>query len=132
MDRRAIVLFFFICTHSLLLQGQQRMMSGYLRDTNTGEGLPGATLMIKGTKLGTATGIDGAYQLKVFLGDIVVISYIGMKTKEVLITTLNSSPLYQDDPARGKRPAFYDYSQQTTFKDSNRHMVKEGIGVLGP
>lgn len=128
--RRAILLFFFICIHSLLLQGQQRMISGYLRDTNTGEGLPGATLIVKGTKRGTVTGIDGAYRLKVFLGDVVVIFYIGMKTREILVTRANSSPLYQDDPARGNRPAFYDYTQQMVYKDTTRQANKEGVGIL--
>ena len=40
--------------------------------------IPGATITIKGTRIGTATGIDGGFAIKAKEGDILVISGIGI------------------------------------------------------
>ncbi len=49
------------------------------------DGLPviGATVMVKGTKTGTATDIDGHFTLSVKPGTKLEVSYIGMKSKTV-------------------------------------------------
>lgn len=51
------------------------------------EGIPvgGATVAVKDTNRGTMTDFDGKFQLEVTTGDILVISYIGYKTKEIPI-----------------------------------------------
>ncbi len=43
----------------------------------------GASIMVKGTTNGTITDIDGTFELSTSDGDILVVSYIGMKTQEV-------------------------------------------------
>lgn len=43
----------------------------------------GASIMVKGTTNGTITDIDGSFDLSISDGDILVVSYIGMKTQEV-------------------------------------------------
>jgi Ca2+/Na+ antiporter len=40
-------------------------VSGILLDKQTGEALIGATVAVKGTSIGTATDMDGKFQLKV-------------------------------------------------------------------
>lgn len=54
----------------------------------TDEPLPGATIFLKGTKTATSTDIDGNFELKVpSTGKVtLVVSYVGMKTKEVSAT----------------------------------------------
>ena len=56
---------------------------------NTGETLPGATVFVKGTTNGTSAGIDGDFSLKVPKAGKVtlVVSFVGMTTKEVTTTT---------------------------------------------
>ncbi len=58
-----------------------------------GNTLPGATVSIKGTTLGTTTDVNGAFSITVPAGaKVLVISFIGMKTQEVEVgsrTTLN-------------------------------------------
>ena len=50
------------------------------------EPLPGVTVMIKGTKLGTVTDVDGKYVLTVPVGNnALVFSMVGMKDKEEVI-----------------------------------------------
>lgn len=44
---------------------QSRSVSGRVTDQKTGEGLPGVTVLLKGTTNGTATGSDGSFTLTV-------------------------------------------------------------------
>ncbi|ADB42486.1 SusC/RagA family TonB-linked outer membrane protein [Spirosoma linguale] len=58
-----------------------------------GNTLPGATVSVKGTQLGTTTDVNGAFSINMPAGaKVLVISFIGMKTQEVEVgsrTTLN-------------------------------------------
>lgn len=50
----------------------------------TGETIPGVSVMIKGTSVGTITNIDGVYELSnVAEGAVIVYSFIGFTTQEV-------------------------------------------------
>ncbi len=54
--------------------------------SETGEGLPGATIKVKGTSLGTITDIEGNYSLTVpETASTLVVSFIGYKTAELTI-----------------------------------------------
>lgn len=62
-----------------------RGISGTVRDEK-GEGLPGVTVVVKGTSVGTATDTNGKYSLRAPEGNnILVFSFIGYKTQEVQI-----------------------------------------------
>lgn len=61
---------------------QQRKVSGKVTETN-GMPLPGVTVVVKGTTVGTITDDDGNYQLDVPAGsNQLLFSFIGMKTIE--------------------------------------------------
>lgn len=47
--------------------------------------LPGASLMIKGTGIGTQTDIDGSFSIEAIKGNILVVSYISYKTLELTL-----------------------------------------------
>ncbi len=52
----------------------------------TGSGLPGVSVMVKGTTIGTSTDGDGVYKLNVPSGDVtLVFSFIGYATEEVVV-----------------------------------------------
>lgn len=61
---------------------QERVVSGVVSD-NAGLPLPGASVLVKGTKSGTQTDFDGKFSIKAESGQILIISFIGMKTQEV-------------------------------------------------
>ena len=66
-------------------QGQQRIISGKVIDKVSRGPLPGATVKIKGTSIGTATDIEGKF--KITLGTeagILVVSFIGYESVEVI------------------------------------------------
>ncbi len=66
-----------------LLNQQQRTISGTITDEN-GNPLPGATVVVKGTSIGTITDVDGKFTITVDDSTAVLsISFIGYITEEV-------------------------------------------------
>jgi TonB-dependent starch-binding outer membrane protein SusC len=66
--------------------GIQETVRGQVVDAQTGEALPGVNILIQGTSTGTATNIDGEFELQVpSLESVLVVSYIGYQTQEVSI-----------------------------------------------
>jgi TonB-linked SusC/RagA family outer membrane protein len=61
---------------------QERAVSGTVSD-NAGMPLPGVSILVKGTKSGTQTDFDGKFTIKATPSQVLVFSYIGMKTQEV-------------------------------------------------
>jgi TonB-linked SusC/RagA family outer membrane protein len=62
---------------------QTRTVSGKVTDQTTGDGLPGVTVLIKGTPNGASTNSDGSFTLAVPQeGGTLVFSSIGMTTQE--------------------------------------------------
>ena len=65
---------------------QARVISGTVKDP-TGETIISASVVVKGTTIGTVTDFDGNYSLDVPAdAKVLVFSYIGMQTQEVNIT----------------------------------------------
>ena len=67
---------------------ESKKLSGTVIDAE-GNALPGVTILVKGTTLGTATDMDGKYNLTLPLTGqdlILVFSFIGMDSKEVTYT----------------------------------------------
>ncbi len=62
---------------------QQATVRGQVVDAKTNETLPGVSVSIKGTAVGTITDLDGKYQLNVGQGATLVFSYVGMTTQEI-------------------------------------------------
>lgn len=64
------------------------VISGIITDKRTGQTIPGASIKVKGTILGTQTDVDGTYSLSVKDDKetfILVVSYIGYKSQEFSI-----------------------------------------------
>ncbi len=63
---------------------QTQPISGIVSSAEEANGLPGVTVMVKGTSVGTITDVHGKYQLNIPAGGATLLfSYIGMKTVEV-------------------------------------------------
>jgi hypothetical protein len=75
---------------------ETRTLSGTVRDEATQEPLPGATILLKGTQLGTTADMDGCFTLAV-PGEAptaqLVIVYIGYTTAEQTVALANRAPL---------------------------------------
>ncbi|RCW94153.1 SusC/RagA family TonB-linked outer membrane protein [Winogradskyella arenosi] len=64
---------------------QEKTVTGTVTTASDGLPLPGASVIVKGTSRGQQTDFDGKYTIQVSQGDILVVSYVGMKDAEVLI-----------------------------------------------
>ncbi len=69
---------------SLQVSAQSIALSGKILD-QSGEGLIGATVQVKGETTGTVTDLDGTFRLSVAQGQTIVISMIGMESEEYLV-----------------------------------------------
>ena len=75
---------------------QERAVSGTVSD-NAGMPLPGVSVLVKGTKTGTQTDFDGKFSIKVSSSQVLVFSYIGMKSQEVAATSTSINVKLKDD-----------------------------------
>lgn len=80
-----MILFVFVGVTALLAQA--KVITGTVTSAVEGEGgIPGVTIQVKGTTIGTVTDIDGKYSLSVpDDATTLIFSYIGMKRQEVEI-----------------------------------------------
>ena len=77
-----MILFLMILAPCLMAQNVQ--VTGQVTD-DTGEPIPGATVLVKGTTQGMATDLDGQYSITASSDAILVFSFIGYQTQEVEI-----------------------------------------------
>ena len=82
--------FFILILLPSFMIAQQLTIKGNVVDDDSDEPLPGATLFIKGSSTGVTTNLDGVFTIASKLGDTLVVSYLGMQTKEVIVL---SSPI---------------------------------------
>lgn len=64
----------------------QISISGKVTDQQTGEAIPGASIIVKGTNSGTGTNAEGFYELAVPESrSVLIFSFVGFSTKEVAV-----------------------------------------------
>ena len=66
---------------------QDKTISGTVSDESGP--LPGVTVLKKGTTQGTETDFDGNYSIKAKAGDVLVFTFVGMKTTEKTVNFNN-------------------------------------------
>lgn len=69
---------------------QERKVTGQVVSAEDGFSLPGATIVIKGTQLGTSTDLEGKFELNAETNQELEISYVGFDTQLVKISSANS------------------------------------------
>ena len=89
MKLRFIMLIFALCS-ILGMTAQQLSISGVVVDPE-GEPLPGVSVIVQGTSNGTATNIDGKFNIKVATGEHLLFSYIGYDTEKVAVKAGNTN-----------------------------------------
>src|SRR5690606_17658784 len=77
----------FLC--SIFLGFGQRDITGTVLDASQVP-LPGVSIVVMGTSVGTTTDFDGHYTIGAEAGQTLVFSYIGFSTKEVPVGTSNT------------------------------------------
>jgi TonB-linked SusC/RagA family outer membrane protein len=70
----------------LSVMAQDIQLTGKVTSAEDGSLLPGVSVIVKGTTIGTTTSADGMYSLTVPEDATIVFSFIGMKAKEVVLS----------------------------------------------
>lgn len=81
-----------LCLLSTAAQAQQIRVSGRVTDAATASGIPGVTVLVKGTQTATQTGDEGVYTIEVSATDTLVFRSLGYTTQEAAVagqTTIN-------------------------------------------
>src|ERR1700749_2210676 len=81
---------FLLCIGLLFISvyaiAQNRTISGKVSDEK-GNGLANASVLVRGTNIGTATGSDGSFTLSVpATASVLVVSYVGIGERQVSLT----------------------------------------------
>ncbi len=86
MMKRKMLKAMFLCILMVVSSGlfAQNIVTGSVKD-DTGQTLPGVSVVVKGTTTGTVTDIDGKFSLSAPANATLSFSFVGMKTKEVAI-----------------------------------------------
>lgn len=79
---------FTICLFFLAFfaSGQETLINGTVLDDG-GQALPGASVLVQGTKIGTTTDFDGKFKIKTNKGDVLVVTYIGYEDFKLPISS---------------------------------------------
>lgn len=76
-------LLFFLTTSISLAQGT---VTGTVTSTDDGLPIPGVTVLVKGTIIGTSTDLNGQYSINILSGsDVLVFSFVGLSPQEIYV-----------------------------------------------
>ena len=85
-----------------LLYAQTRELTGTVTSAKDGTSIPGVSVAVKGTTLGTITTIDGEFTLKVPAdAKTLIVSFVGMKTQEIEIGAQTSFTIQMEEDVLG-------------------------------
>ena len=114
---------------------QQRTISGKVTDTS-GAPLPGVTVVVKGTTVGTVTDADGQYTLRDISGNgTLIFSFVGMRSQEVDIAARTSINIVLEEDMVGVEEvvvtAFGINREKKQLSYSTQQVAGEQLGATG-
>jgi len=91
MKKISLLLAFLAFIGLQVVLAQTRDIAGTVTSAEDGSSIPGASVVIKGTTVGTITDMEGKFTLKAPLNaKAFIVTFVGMQTAEVPITNTNS------------------------------------------
>lgn len=84
--KKLIGLFVFLLfVGTQIVTAQSKQITGTVTSADDGLGMPGVSVIVKGTTIGASTDIDGKYSLEASASDILVYSFVGMVSQEITV-----------------------------------------------
>lgn len=84
-----VILFLVAILASTAGYAQLKTVTGKVADAKNGELLPGVTIVVKGTTIGTITNFDGNFSINVEEGQTLAFSFIGYASQEIVVGSAN-------------------------------------------
>lgn len=82
-------LFYTFLLLPFLMFSQQKIITGKVTSSN-GDPIPAANVLIKNSSVGASTDFDGHFSIKASKNDVLIFSYIGMVTQEIVVGASNN------------------------------------------
>ena len=83
-----LILFLLLLLSPMLVLAQEQVVvRGQVTEGETGEPLPGATIVIENSTRGVTTDIDGSFEIRVTPSEKLVFSFLGMKSQTIEVGT---------------------------------------------
>ncbi|WP_372640480.1 SusC/RagA family TonB-linked outer membrane protein [Ancylomarina sp.] len=84
--KKLIGLFVFLLfVGTQIVTAQSKQITGTVTSADDGLGMPGVSVVVKGTTIGASTDIDGKYSLEASASDVLVYSFVGMVPQEIKV-----------------------------------------------
>ena len=84
------LLLFLLVSSTFTMYSQQTQVSGTVLSSEDNFPIVGANVLLKGQNSGTSTDFDGVFQISANKGSVLVFSYIGFETQEVVLADQKS------------------------------------------
>lgn len=132
MNKKSI-LFLLGCLLFALVTYAQKTVRGKVTDQATGQGIPGVSVLVKGTNIGVTTQTDGTFTINVPANNsTLVISYVGFVTQERTVgnsSDINITLSASAQELEGVMIVAYGTAKKATFTGSasvvNTDQIKE-------
>ena len=95
---RSTVLWVILLGFSSVM-AQTKTVSGTVSSAGDNAPLPGVNVVVDGTSNGTQTDFDGNYSINAAEGDVLVFSYLGMKSQMVTVGASNNINVFMEEDA---------------------------------
>lgn len=111
---------------------QEKTVTGIVTDAQ-GEPLPGVTVVVKGTTIGTVTNMDGQFQLQVpATAEILLFSFVGMKTQELPLEGRNTFNVSMEQETLGIEEVVaigYGVQQKSDLTGAMTRLTEENMNT---
>ncbi|MFV0378655.1 MAG: SusC/RagA family TonB-linked outer membrane protein [Mangrovibacterium sp.] len=111
--KKLIILFCFVVAVAIVHAQQRSTVTGKVTQTSDNSPIPGVSVVVKGTTLGTITDFDGNYNIEAPSSGTLVFSFVGLNSQEI--------------PVAGKSVINASLSESTEFVDE---VVVVGYGQM--
>ncbi|TAE68688.1 MAG: SusC/RagA family TonB-linked outer membrane protein [Bacteroidetes bacterium] len=85
MLKKIYLTLFLVCLGIGISLAQTKKVSGTVKDASTNEGIPGVSVLVKGTSTGTTTDINGVYSLDTPPNAVLIFQSLSMVTQEIAV-----------------------------------------------
>lgn len=131
MQRLAFLMSAILLVGLNVMFAQTTTITGKVTDKSDGQAIPGVSVVVKGTTVGTVTIPDGTYSLEVPSdATTLIFSFVGMVTQEVLIsgnTTINIELLSDDVEVGEVMVVAYGTAKKESFTGSAEVVAAEKL-----
>ena len=93
---KRVLLFMSLIIFGFKGHGQNLKVNGTVLSEESGQPIPGVSIVIKGSSIGTSTDFDGLYTINVAKGETLVFSYLGMEEIEIIVSTASNNVLMKE------------------------------------